>query len=55
MMSMAHALVEDKVYVHGLYCYQRLCGVTWHMVMLETMWMFIINAVARTHVEAHDR
>ena len=54
MLVRGHAWAEGHVVVCRQYCRQRPSGGPWHMLMLETMWMLMVPAVARNHIEAQD-
>lgn len=54
VLLVARASADSLVYVHGLYCHQRQSGSPWHVMMLETMELLMVCAVARNLVEVHD-
>lgn len=36
------------------YCHQQLCWGSWHVLMLEVRWMYMVPAVARYQEEVHE-
>lgn len=54
LVSMVCVPTGGRTEVSDLYCHQRQCGGPWSMLMLEVMWMSVVSAVARNHIEAHD-
>ena len=63
-MSMACAATRSHDGVYGPateeghvgdhYCYQRPCLGPWHVLTQEAMWLSIIHAVTRNHVDIRD-
>lgn len=48
------ALTGGDADVHPAMLPQQVSLGPWHMLMLQTMWMFLVHIDARNHVEAWD-
>lgn len=54
MMLVACAAAKDCVDVHGLFYHWRPWWGQCYLLMPETMWMSVAQAVTKNHVEVHD-